>query len=262
MDAAIPIELDQQITKLAAQSRVAQYEWDDRGQAPVGYIKGMALCYARVYLKLRAGDVAAIEMAKAVNLDNGAHDALAHYDARFRRLGMHNFSSGSATLRHLFVLLTGLGMRESSGSFCEGRDRSADNEFSDTAEAGLFQQSWNSHVASPYILRLFYLYSEQTTADDYWRIFHEGVHCSESQLENYGHGLGREFQKLVKDKPAFAVEAAAIGLRHLRGHWGPINRKEVELNPDADALFLRVQELVDSHSGVALSEPALDVRND
>lgn len=36
-------------------------------------------------------------------------------------------SSGVATLRHVFVLLFGLGMRESSGRYCEGRDRSVSN---------------------------------------------------------------------------------------------------------------------------------------
>lgn len=39
---------------------------------------------------------------------------------------------GTDTLRQLFVLLIGLGMRESSGQYCEGRDRSASNV---TAEA-------------------------------------------------------------------------------------------------------------------------------
>ena len=51
-------------------------------------------------------------------------------------------------------LLLGLGMRESSGNYSEGRDMSASNVTGDTAEAGLFQQSWNSHSASPHIAQL------------------------------------------------------------------------------------------------------------
>jgi len=43
----------------------------------------------------------------------------------------------------------GLGMRESSGRYCEGRDRNANNVTSDTAEAGLFQMSWDIHGVKP-----------------------------------------------------------------------------------------------------------------
>src|SRR5215831_19616078 len=70
-------------------------------------------------------------------------DALAYFADEFERQGMSNNVSGPDTLRHLFVLLIGLGMRESSGVCWEGRDQSADNVQSDTCEAGLFQSSWN-----------------------------------------------------------------------------------------------------------------------
>jgi hypothetical protein len=59
---------------------------------------------------------------------------------------MRNDVSGIDTLRHLFVLMIGLGMRESSGRYCEGRDQSASNTSADTAEAGLFQTSWNARA--------------------------------------------------------------------------------------------------------------------
>jgi len=61
---------------------------------------------------------------------------------------MDNSRGGVDVLRHLFVLLTGLGMRESSGHYGEGRDASATNTSAYTAEAGLFQVSYNSHHAS------------------------------------------------------------------------------------------------------------------
>jgi hypothetical protein len=51
---------------------------------------------------------------------------------------MANDRDGPETLRPLFALMLGHGMRESSGRYCEGRDRSAENVASDTAEAGLF----------------------------------------------------------------------------------------------------------------------------
>jgi hypothetical protein len=44
------------------------------------------------------------------------------------------------------------------------------------------------------------------------------------------------------------VEAAAVGLRVLRKHWGPINNRAAEIRPEADDLFQRVQSIVDAHA--------------
>lgn len=233
------------IMRAATASPVAQYEWEDRGTAPIGYIKGMALCFARVYQKLKDGDPAAKEMAKARELDD-SDDALTHYERRFQRLGWDNSQAGAVTLRHLFVLMLGLGMRESSGSFCEGRDMSSSNGGSDTSEAGLFQMSWNAHVSSSQIVRLFDVYNATPAPEGYAKIFHEGVRCTESQLRNWGSGRGRAYQELAKASPAFAVESAAVGLRNLKNHWGPIIRREAELNPSANNLFMHIQDLVDN----------------
>ena len=234
-----------QITQIAAQSAIARYSWKDRGVAPKGYIKGMALVYARVYCKLGAGDDAATEMAKPNSAD-GAHDALAWYDPIFVAAGMNNDTAGADTLRHLFVLLIGLGMRESSGKYCEGRDRSASNTTAETAEAGLFQTSFNARTASPLLPTIFAAYSENPSG--FVEVFKEGVHCSAADLENFGSGDGAEFQRLSKACPAFAAEFAALGLRHLRTHWGPINRKGAEVRPECDAMLRQVQDAVDASS--------------
>ena len=42
---------------------------------------------------------------------------------------MRNDVSGIDTLRHLFVLMIGLGMRELSGRYCEGRDQLRQQHF-------------------------------------------------------------------------------------------------------------------------------------
>jgi len=94
---------------------------------------------------------AALVMA-APNSGNDNTDALSWYNSDFHAIGMSNAVAGLNTLRHLFVLLFGLGMRESSGNCFEGRDISASNTSSETAEAGLFQQSYNSFSASPDLL--------------------------------------------------------------------------------------------------------------
>ena len=134
------------IATLADTSDIARYQWKDRGVAPRGYIRGMAAAFGRVYCKLNNNRDAASEMAMADSGD-GATDAVARYANEFSALGMDNSSAGVDVLRHLFVLLTGLGMRESSGRYCEGRDMAAGNAGGETAEAGLFQVSHNSIYA-------------------------------------------------------------------------------------------------------------------
>ena len=151
----------------------------NRGRAPLGYIKGMAVVFGLVYGKLKRGDAAASAMA-AANINASSEDALSWYQARFAAAGMSNAIPGPDTLRHLFVLLTGLGMRESSGRYCEGRDTSEDNTTADTAEAGLFEMSWNAHLASPHIVQLFYDYSNNP--DGFLSIFQEGVSCTKQRM--------------------------------------------------------------------------------
>lgn len=245
--------LKNEIAQIAGASDIARYSWRDRGVAPAGYIKGMALVYARVRSKFKAGDAAALEMAKAKTAD-ADQDALAWYDDIFAAAGMNNDTDGIDTLRHLFVLLIGLGMRESSGRYCEGRDRSAGNTTAETAEAGLFQTSFNARHASPLLPVLFAQYLANPSG--FLDVFQEGVRCSALDLENFGSGDGREFQRLSKECPAFAAEFAAVGLRNVRKHWGPITRRGVEVRPEADALLRQVEVCVDA----AATSAALSVR--
>jgi hypothetical protein len=203
----------------------------------------MAVSYAKVSYELGAGNAYAVEMAKAMTAD-GSKDALKHYEEIFQQAKMDNSKDSADTLRHVFVLMLGLGMRESSGKHCEGRDRSAHNTSAETAEAGLFQTSYNARHASPLLPKLFADFMKNPKPS-YKDVFKEGVRCKDANLENFGEGDGREFQKLSKDCPFFAVEFAAIGLRNIRKHWGPINRHDAEIKPDADTMFKEVQKRVD-----------------
>jgi hypothetical protein len=232
------------IAALADNSDIASYRWNDRGVAPRGYIRGMAVMFGRVYCKLNAGRDAASEMAMADSGD-GSVDALAWYAAEFIDLAMDNATPGADVLRHLFVLLTGLGMRESSGRHCEGRDASATNTSAETAEAGLFQVSHNSIRAHFLLGALFDQYKGST---DFQDIFSDGITCSAASWKNWGTGDGADFQALTKACPAFAVEYAALGLRKIRTHWGPINRKTAELKPECDDLFKSVCAFIDDNS--------------
>lgn len=239
-EVALTSQTIQRIAQLAGNSPLMHVRWDG-SLAPAGYIKGMAVAFALVYAKWRARDPAALLMA-AADSTRDQTDALSWYASQFRAAGMDNSVAGPDTLRHLFVLMVGLGMRESGGKYNEGRDTAADNVDADTAEAGLFQMSWNARAASSELPRLFALYSKG--AEGLLSIFQEGVRPRETR--NFGTGEGVAFQALCKSCPAFAVETAAVGLRVLRRHWGPINRHEAEIRPEADTLFRAVQDLVDA----------------
>jgi hypothetical protein len=119
----------------------------------------------------------------------------------------------------------------------------AQNTDADTAEAGLFQMSWNARAASSEIPKLFAAYSAKP--DGFLSIFQEGVTPKPSDLQNFGTGEGVAFQQLCKTCPAFAVEAAGVGLRVLRKHWGPINNHAAEIRQEADRLLAQVQGVVD-----------------
>lgn len=233
------------LIEIASTSTIASCKWTGQGIAPLGYIIGMALVYARVYCKLKAGDAGAKEMAKA-NTGNRAKDALAYYAKQFGSYKMENNVAGVDTLRHLFVLLIGLGMRESSGNHCKGRDLTADNKSSEKAEAGLFQTSYDARHAHPLMNQLFLQYLANPSG--YIEIFRVGAGCSKEDSTNWGDGEGKEFQRLSKECPAFAAEFTAIGLRNTRQHWGPINTKIAEISPKCDEMLKRVQEAVDKYS--------------
>jgi peptidoglycan hydrolase-like protein with peptidoglycan-binding domain len=239
----LPKALADKIYTMAQESEMADYSWPDRGVPPQGYIAGMALSFAYAVTRWRADDEAAGIMAHAEG--DPDTDALAWYQEEFSRLGMKNNSSGLDTLRHLFVMQTGLGPRESSGKYCEGRDLSADNVEADTAEAGLFQTSWNINNSSDAI---------DPMLDDFWdnpngflSVFKEGISATKSNLDSYGSGDGARYQFLSRFCPLFHVMVSAVGMRKLRQHWGPINRREVTLKKEMDDLLMSVQELVERY---------------
>ena len=238
---------DQQVMvmRIANESEIASYDWEDRGVGPGGWIMGLALSFAQTYKKLKAGHPAAQRIARANTHDDD--DVCQVYREEFDDLGMSNEVGGSDVLRHIYAFLIGMAMRESSGQHCCGRDQSADNVSSDTCEAGMFQQSYNSFSCDSTLDPLMDEYLDGLSPG-YLDAFSTGVSCSSSDWENYGSGRGEEFQELCKNAPAFSAEACAVGLRVLKDHWGPVKRKEVELRRDADAMLKAVQAYMEEPS--------------
>jgi hypothetical protein len=237
-------DMMQAIDRLVVASGLDDYEWDDRGSSYPGYISGMGMCFAVAMTLFLGGKGSALHMSKT--LGDPSKDAMAWYSDQFADEEMTN-GTARERIRHLFVLLIGLGMRESSGKYCEGRDMSASNTSSDTCEAGLFQSSWNFHSSSMYIDEFFQEY--WADPNGFLEIFSEGIYPSANNLNVYGSGDGAAYQWLAKFCPAFAVMTTAIGLRVLKDHWGPIKRYEVEIVPEVDELLEKIQELVERQGG-------------
>ena len=250
-------ELIGAIVDVAENSSIASYSWMDRGRAPLGYTAGVALCFASALVRLNTEDDAAFAMAEP-NTNDEDKDVFAWYSDEFDDEGMDNSERADPAdrLRHLFAFMLGLGLRESSGRYCEGRDQSASNTSSDEAEAGMYQTSWNirsCHSTIPPLLT------------EYWKnpcgfrdVFQNGVSLNSDDLGNYGSGPGAQYQFLSKYAPCFHAFVTAIGLRNLRAHWGPVNRYEVELKGEADAMLQAVQALVEEGDNPS-PEPEPDV---
>lgn len=205
-------------------SACAKYVWPQRGRAPLGYIKGMAMGYGKAFCHQ---NLPSQQIAGAAALGSPKADALAYYNVQ-------------GSLRTTYTFLIGLGMRESSGQFCEGRDLSANNVGSDTAESGMFQFSYNSHTADPSLPTVISAYYGLNSGC--LNVFMEGVKCSAASAKTYGTGAGLDFQKLAKQCPGFAVEYASVLIRKLRTHFGPINTKKVEIRPECDSLLAEVEQ--------------------
>jgi hypothetical protein len=216
---------------------------------PRGYVKGVALSFARGVCHPSRTDIARVSSPKTTNTQR---DALAWYSAEFAALNLSNAVAGLDTFRHTYTLLVGLGMRESSGEHCTGRDTSATNTTSDSAEAGAWQTSYDSHTASPELPTLFSAYRSSTDGC-FSTTYAEGVTCSTANWQNWGTGDGLVFQRLEKECPGFAADYAAVMLRvqgGSLGHYGPLRTKAAEIRPECDLMLQGVQGIVAAHPEV------------
>ncbi|MBC7712967.1 MAG: hypothetical protein H7177_06495 [Rhizobacter sp.] len=233
-----------QVKSIAASSTCASYSFSSRGRAPAAYIKGMALTFARSFCRLKTTAAAPTNLVVLLSGAAGSSstDALGLYSSKFSGLSMDVINAGENPLRSLYTLGIGLGMRESSGKYCEGRDMSASNTSASTAEAGMFQTSYDSMGANAELSNLYAEYKANPLKCSL-DVFSAGVSCSSSTI--YGSGEGATYQAMNKSCPAFAAEYAMLMLRVRRNHYGPINRQEAEVVPVCNQMLQSVQDFVE-----------------
>lgn len=225
--------LDQWLPSFVAKASCAKHQWKDRGLAPIGFIKGVSISYANMYCDLKRGPsgVASVVARKAPDPNV---DALEIY---YRADG-----SDLDRLRATYALLIGEGMRESSGNPTAGFDRSVRAQKPETAEAGLFQVSYDSLDGHAVLEEIYQRYraDEGLCRLD---VFMEG--SRDEKVDPFGTGPAAEFQRFTKACPAFATIYAAVLLRTNRNHFGPVIRKEAEFFPACEAMLKDIEEKLD-----------------
>ena len=240
----VNINKDQRVKVIALvdASKCSKYAWLNRGKAQKSYYRGMGLTYAKAFCNSNT-IVSGSRNKPESKFDTT--DVLSWYNSNFNKLGLYNDVSGKETQRHVWTLLIGLGMRESSGKYCVGRDLSANFTASDSAEAGLFQSSWGASKRDLSMVDLFNKYQKDKTGC-FYEVFKEGYSCSTADLKNWGSGDGFKFQELSKTCPAFSAEYAAILVRKsggTRGEYGPLRTKKAELNKDCDDMLQAIEKV-------------------
>lgn len=248
-------EVINEVQRIASESKCITHEWKGRGLAPSPYIKGMGLVYARALCNRDSEDV---EIASAtVDLSNGKRDALAAYAEKFENAGMLNGTPVNI-LRHNYALLIGLGMMESSGKYCEGRDVSQCFVKAENAEAGLFQTSYSAYTAIlAYLTKQYEDNKRRCLKDEFGESKitckiqkSHNPNCPSVTSDVAGTGSGADWQRMTKTCPAFAAEYAAVVLRKnggSGGEFGPIRKHQAELLPECDTMLKKIQNYIESH---------------
>jgi hypothetical protein len=235
---ASPVKFSaEDIKAIVAGNEVAKYRFKDRGPAPLGYLQGLAIVFARSVCDETAPHV----LAATQPLGPVVRDAMTWYGLE-------------PSLVNVYALLYGLGMRESSGQYCEGRDVTAQTATAEEAEAGLFQTSYNSRYSNPpafetpnpVLVGLINRWKSDESKG-LLEVFKQGVSCGTGDATNFGSGAGRDFQALSKRCPAFVTEYAAVMVRvngGSKGHYGPLRRKEAEVLPFVVSMLKEIEAKV------------------
>ena len=202
----------------------------------------MALSFGHAVRRLLDGDEAAEVMSQAAGDPDKC--ALAWYKDEFAKLWFFQQDPGPGHDAAPVRDDDWVGAKRIERKYCEGRDLSADNVASDTAEAGLFQTSWNIRNGCSAIGPLLPEFWDNP--DGFLKVFKEGISPTANNLNSYGSGDGVRYQFLSRFCPLFHVLVTGCGMRTLRQHWGPINRREVTIKKEADALLKEVQAMVEA----------------
>ncbi|AEG42336.1 hypothetical protein BdPhPhi1402_gp39 [Bdellovibrio phage phi1402] len=230
-----------EIEDVALNSSCKRAKFDEKGSPPQGYMRGVALSYARAVCNPNAGEV----IVASKPLGSSSSDALAWYGLRP--------ADAAERLQFTYALTIGSAARESDWRWFVGRDtlakesdrRECASGSGKTCEAGIHQTSYNSRSADPSLPLLFAHY--RTSKAGCFSTEYKGASKGDAaNLKNWGSDPNAvEFQRLQKECPGFAVEGHAVMLRVSRSHYGPINRKKALFKKECVQMFKDVKKVID-----------------
>jgi hypothetical protein len=214
----------------------SNYSWKNRGKAPLSYMNGMSLMYAKQVCNKGTGFIKTHKVSGKNTLNRPYEDGLAYYGIAGNQLNTYTF-------------LIGLGMRESSGKYCVGRDRSQNFTKSDNAEAGLFQMAYVARVFNKELAPLYEKYKSGELSCELNTFNQSSIKCTTYDASIFGSGEGAKWQRLMKTCPAASAQWAAILIRSQLRHFGPIKRREVEFKTQCRDMLREVEAVAKNNCG-------------
>ena len=228
-------DLKEEIFKVVeAETACSKYFWKNRGRAPMAYMKGLSLMYAKQVCG-QGTDFIKKDKIRSFYKLAWEKKTRPHKDA-LEYLGIPGGELNT------YTTLMGLGMRESSGKYCVGRDKSQNFVKDYEAEAGLYQMAYVARLFNTELTPLYKKYLEGKLNCEL-PLFKEGVKCRAHDAVNHGKGPGVAWQVLMKKCPAASVQWAAILIRSNMNHFGPIKRKELEFKKECKVMLEKVGKL-------------------
>jgi len=234
------------IEQIVDASTCSTRSWTGRGKAPKQYVRGLAVSFAKAVCQPTREDVVFVG-----NANPGSNDVMNWYGSIIKS-ALGATTTGITTVRQIYTVMIGLGMRESSGVWCTGRDMSSGFSSAATAESGLFQTSYGAHTRSVLMDHLMSKY-QSSKAGCASSVYSPGITCSATNMKNWGAttDMGFQWQALTKQCPSFSAEYAAVLLRlngGSKGEWGPLRTKAAEVVPACYSMLGSVQSYVEANS--------------
>jgi hypothetical protein len=212
------------------------YYWKNRGRAPKSYVNGMALMYAKQVCGQGTDFIKPNTITGRNTLNRRYEDGLKYYGISGNQLNTYTF-------------LIGLGMRESTGKYCVGRDRSQNFTKSDNAEAGIYQMAYVARVFNKELKPLYMKYKNGELSCELEIFKKSPIKCTSYDAKTFGTGEGARWQELMKRCPAASAQWAAILMRSQLRHFGPIKRREVEFKTQCRDMLSEVEKVAIENCG-------------
>lgn len=222
-----------------------------RDVVPPGYIRYIAIGYARSHARLIRGERLGVLLG-AANAGGSDRDVLSIYR---NELKAHQISLSTPSDRLLatYGLLIAKGKLESDGRFYKGQDANRpSNQTAAKAESGAFQSSYDiigTNKAIKEGLNILIPEYAKNPIRGHLYIAASGTPNGEKKYLEFpfhGSGEGRRFQELSRLCPAFSAESSALALRYSANNYAAVLTQLMQIEPKCFTMLAEIRELVEA----------------